>query len=97
MPPGRIWHTDRDVPLAHAPVRRARLPSWDFHHVALATNDTEATHRFYTEVMGFELVKVVASETPNASQTPNGDGFSKHFFYSTAGTDPSRPSRATRG
>ncbi|MEO1058133.1 MAG: VOC family protein [Actinomycetota bacterium] len=53
-----------------------------FHHVALATNDTEATHRFYTEVMGFELVKVVAAPTPN-----EGDGFSKHFFYATGTTD----------
>src|SRR2546421_509771 len=30
-----------------------------FHHVALATRDLEATHRFYTEAMGFELVKAV--------------------------------------
>ncbi|MFM2078795.1 MAG: hypothetical protein RJA49_2685, partial [Actinomycetota bacterium] len=29
-----------------------------FHHVALATHDPAATHRFYTEVMGFHLVKV---------------------------------------
>jgi catechol 2,3-dioxygenase-like lactoylglutathione lyase family enzyme len=48
-----------------------------FHHVALATRDTEATHRFYTEVMGFELVKVVAAPTPDDT------GFSKHFFYAT--------------
>jgi catechol 2,3-dioxygenase-like lactoylglutathione lyase family enzyme len=68
-----------------------------FHHVALATNNTEATHRFYTEVMGFELVKVVASETPNASQDPNAAGFSKHFFYSTAGTDPSQPESGDPG
>ncbi len=53
-----------------------------FHHVALATNDPEATHRFYTEVMGFELVKVVAAPTPNP-----GDGFSKHFFYATGAAD----------
>ena len=53
-----------------------------FHHVAFATNDTEATHRFYTEVMGFELVKVVASETPT-----EGPGYSKHFFYSTGPAD----------
>ncbi len=63
-----------------------------FHHVALATNDTEATHRFYTEVMGFELVKVVASETPN-----EGDGFSKHFFYSTASNDPGEPASGDAG
>lgn len=48
-----------------------------FHHVAFATKDPAATHRFYTEVMGFELVKVVASATPT------GTGFSKHFFYDT--------------
>lgn len=35
-----------------------------FHLVALATRDTAATHRFYTEVMGFELVKVVAAPNP---------------------------------
>lgn len=53
-----------------------------FHHVALATHDAAATHRFYTEVMGFRLVKVVATPTPTA---PGGSptGFSKHFFYAT--------------
>ena len=48
-----------------------------FHHVALATKDTAATHAFYTEVMGFRLVKVVAAPTPNDT------GWSKHFFYDT--------------
>ena len=57
-----------------------------FHHVAVATRDTEATHRFYTEVMGFELVKVVAGPTPGPDGAP-GAGFSKHFFYSTGGGD----------
>ena len=48
-----------------------------FHHVALATHDTEATHRFYTEAMGFRLVKIVTGRTP-------GDhGWSKHFFFDT--------------
>lgn len=56
-----------------------------FHHVALATRDTAATHRFYTEVMGFELVKVVASPTPPAPGAAESAGFSKHFFYSTDG------------
>ena len=50
------------------------------HHIALATRDTAATHAFYADVMGFELVKVVAGPTPG----DNG-GWSKHFFYSTAG------------
>ncbi|MFZ4719406.1 MAG: VOC family protein [Ilumatobacteraceae bacterium] len=48
-----------------------------FHHVALATHDAAATHRFYSEVMGFHLVKV------NTTPTPDGTGFSKHFFYAT--------------
>ena len=30
-----------------------------YHHVALATRDLDATHRFYTEAMGFTLVKAV--------------------------------------
>ena len=45
-----------------------------FHHVALATHDAAATHDFYTRVMGFHLVKVVVSPTPE------GGGFSKHFL-----------------
>lgn len=53
-----------------------------FHHVALATHDAAATHRFYTEVMGFRLVKVVATPTPAAPGTAP-TGFSKHFFYAT--------------
>lgn len=50
-----------------------------FHHVALATRDTGATHDFYTRVMGFELVKVVTAPTPG-----DHGGWSKHFFYRTA-------------
>jgi catechol 2,3-dioxygenase-like lactoylglutathione lyase family enzyme len=57
-----------------------------FHHVALATRDTAATHRFYTDVMGFELVKVVTAPTPAAPGEASG-GFSKHFFYDTGGRD----------
>jgi catechol 2,3-dioxygenase-like lactoylglutathione lyase family enzyme len=49
-----------------------------FHHVALATRDVEATHRFYTGVMGFELAKVVAAKTPEG-------GWAKHLFYRTPG------------
>ena len=47
-----------------------------FHHVAIATRDMQATHRFYTEAMGFELVKVEVG--------PAGErGFAKHAFYDT--------------
>ena len=45
------------------------------HHLAFATKDTEANHRFYVEAMGFELVKV---ETASM-----GGGWAKHLFYST--------------
>jgi catechol 2,3-dioxygenase-like lactoylglutathione lyase family enzyme len=47
------------------------------HHLALAIRDVEATHRFYTEGMGFELARVeaVATEGPG--------GWAKHLFYDT--------------
>lgn len=49
-----------------------------FHHVALASRDTEKTHRFYTEAMDFELVKVEVAPAPDG-----GDSWAKHFFYDT--------------
>ena len=49
-----------------------------YHHIAIATRDLEATHRFYTGAMGFELVKVVASPTPE-------QGWARHLFYETGG------------
>lgn len=48
-----------------------------YHHIALAVSDLAATHRFYTEVMGFELVKAVAAPT----DAPGG--WAKHVFYAT--------------
>jgi len=45
------------------------------HHLAFATKDLAVNHRFYTEAMGFELVKV---EVANM-----GKGWAKHLFYST--------------
>ncbi len=50
-----------------------------FHHVAVATRDLPATHRFYTELMGFELVKTVVGPT----ETP--EGWARHVFYDTGG------------
>ncbi len=47
-----------------------------FHHLALATRDTKATHEFYSGPMGFELVKVEVGSTPKG-------GWAKHFFYDT--------------
>jgi catechol 2,3-dioxygenase-like lactoylglutathione lyase family enzyme len=48
-----------------------------FHHIALATRDLAATHRFYTEVMGFRVIKVVVAPTPEEK------GWAKHVFYDT--------------
>jgi catechol 2,3-dioxygenase-like lactoylglutathione lyase family enzyme len=45
------------------------------HHLAFVVKDVEATHRFYTEAMGFELLKVEV--------VPYGDGVARHLFYST--------------
>lgn len=47
-----------------------------FHHVAIATRDLDATHHFYTEVMGFTLVKVEAGAAPEG-------GWARHLFYDT--------------
>ena len=47
-----------------------------FHHVAIATRDLDATHRFYTEVMGFDLVKTEAAPAPEG-------GWARHLFYDT--------------
>lgn len=47
------------------------------HHVAYAAKDIDATHVFYTEAMGFRLVKVVVGATEA--------GWSKHVFYDTGG------------
>jgi len=44
-------------------------------HIALAVKDIQATHRFYTEAMGFDLVKVEV--------VPQKGGFARHVFYST--------------
>lgn len=46
------------------------------HHVAFATSDTQATHEFYTDAMGFRLAKVVTGGTPEG-------GWAKHLFYDT--------------
>jgi catechol 2,3-dioxygenase-like lactoylglutathione lyase family enzyme len=47
-----------------------------FHHVAIATRNLEATHRFYSEAMGFELAKVDA--IPYMEK-----GWARHLFYDT--------------
>ena len=40
-----------------------------FHHVAVTTRNVAATHAFYTEAMGFDLVKVEAAATDGGGWT----------------------------
>ena len=47
-----------------------------YHHVAIATRDMVATHQFYTDAMGFELVRVEKARSRE-------DAWAKHFFYDT--------------
>ena len=47
-----------------------------FHHLAIATRDLDATHRFYTEAMGFELAHVDVIPF-------QADGWARHLFYDT--------------
>jgi len=47
-----------------------------YHHIAIATRDMKATHEFYSNGMGFELVHAEKARTgPQA--------WAKHFFYDT--------------
>lgn len=43
------------------------------HHIALACRDVEATHRFYGEILGFELVHTEIQKLKR--------GEVRHFFY----------------
>jgi len=47
-----------------------------FHHVAIAVKDARRAHTFYTEAMGFRLVKIVKRQSPEG-------GWTKHIFYDT--------------
>jgi catechol 2,3-dioxygenase-like lactoylglutathione lyase family enzyme len=50
-----------------------------FHHLALATTDLDATHRFYTEAMDFELVHVEGAPTDKPG------GWLRHALYDVGG------------
>lgn len=52
-----------------------------FHHLAFAAKDMAATHTFYADVLGFELVKAVAAPTDKPG------GWAKHFFYRTGASE----------
>lgn len=53
------------------------------HHIALATSDLVATHRFYTRAMGFRLVKVIAVPYEGSRD----GGWARHALYRTGEPD----------
>ncbi len=56
-----------------------------YHHLAFAARDMQATHRFYRDVLGFELVKAVAAPTDRPG------GWAKHLFYDTGANPDGTP------
>lgn len=54
-----------------------------YHHLAFASSDMQATHHFYADVLGFELIKAVAAPTDRPG------GWAKHLFYATGEHDGS--------
>jgi catechol 2,3-dioxygenase-like lactoylglutathione lyase family enzyme len=55
------------------------------HHLALAVKDFARAHEFYTDAMGFRLVKVVKEPPPD----PNMSGWTRHIFYEVSDADSS--------
>jgi catechol 2,3-dioxygenase-like lactoylglutathione lyase family enzyme len=53
--------------------RSAGVEEPALHHLAFACKDVEATHAFYTEIMGFPLVHAEVSKLRG--------GYLKHIFY----------------
>ncbi len=51
------------------------------HHMAITPKNFDESHRFYTEVMGFQLVKIVKRQAMGGHKA----GWTKHVFYETGG------------
>ena len=49
------------------------------HHLAIAPKNFDVSHKFYTEVMGFKLAKIVKRQAMGGSKA----GWTKHVFYET--------------
>jgi catechol 2,3-dioxygenase-like lactoylglutathione lyase family enzyme len=49
------------------------------HHLAITPKNFTASHQFYTEVMGFTLVKIVKRQAMGGAKA----GWTKHVFYDT--------------
>ena len=49
------------------------------HHVAITPKDFDASHRFYTEAMGFPVVAAVKRQARGGAAV----GWTKHVFYDT--------------
>lgn len=49
------------------------------HHLAVTPKDFKASHKFYTDVMGFTLAKIVKRQAMGGAKA----GWTKHVFYDT--------------
>jgi catechol 2,3-dioxygenase-like lactoylglutathione lyase family enzyme len=49
------------------------------HHLAITPRNFNTSHRFYTEAMGFKLVKIVKRQAMGGAK----EGWTKHVFYDT--------------
>ena len=49
------------------------------HHLAITPKDFKTSHKFYTEVMGFSLAKIVKRQAMGGAKA----GWTKHVFYDT--------------
>lgn len=49
------------------------------HHLAITPKNFEVSHKFYTETMGFKLVKIVKRQAMGGEKS----GWTKHVFYET--------------
>lgn len=49
------------------------------HHLAITPKNFDESHKFYTEVMGFKLVKIVKRQAMGGRKA----GWTKHVFYDT--------------
>jgi catechol 2,3-dioxygenase-like lactoylglutathione lyase family enzyme len=49
------------------------------HHLAITPKNFQESHKFYTEVMGFKLCKIVKRQAMGGAKA----GWTKHVFYET--------------
>ena len=67
-----------------------------FHHVAIAVKDVRRSHAFYTDAMGFRLVKIVKRQTPRAAGPSTSSTTPATVNCSRSGTCVASRARSSR-